>query len=314
MGRSESSGCKARLGTSGNRASTLGYYLKLLRLVRRFFPKSGHLGDISPASAAKWRDLMMTTPGRRKKPPSAHYVAGALSGLSALWQKWFVDDLKIAASNPWQEVESPKTDKLEVKVASDELIEPFYDWIVERFGEWEFPKLFLWTKAYTACRLMDLCSLKSAQLRNGRLIFPPDLTKGRKERSVPVPDDLLHSLNKVKGKTWLWEKYIPGLKAALVKKGWPTFQLKDEFSPQRLYYWIETLFADYRKAFPDRPVLTTHMFRKRAFTMAWEKGIDPRRASIAYGCNIDTLMKHYVALDEQQVTDDVFEQMNGGAK
>jgi integrase len=73
---------------------------------------------------------------------------------------------------------------------------------------------------------------------------------------------------------------------------------------------IETLFADYRKKFAEQPVLTTHMFRKRAFTMAWEAGIDARRASIAYGCNVDTLMGHYVALDEQQVTDEVFARMN----
>jgi len=36
-----------------------------------------------------------------------------------------------------------------------------------------------------------------------------------------------------------------------------------------------------------------------------------RKASIAYGCNVDTLMKHYVLLDEQEVTDEVFGQMNG---
>jgi hypothetical protein len=55
------------------------------------------------------------------------------------------------------------------------------------------------------------------------------------------------------------------------------------------------------------------MFRKRAFTLAWEKGIDVRHASIAYGCNVDTLMRHYVKLDEQEVTDDVFARMHGKA-
>jgi hypothetical protein len=53
------------------------------------------------------------------------------------------------------------------------------------------------------------------------------------------------------------------------------------------------------------------MFRKRAFTMAWQNGIDVRHASIAYGCNVDTVMRHYVALDEQQVTDAVFARMHG---
>jgi hypothetical protein len=101
------------------------------------------------------------------------------------------------------------------------------------------------------------------------------------------------------------------LKAALAAKNFPTHQLKDEFSVQRLYYWVETLFADYRKAFPDRPPLTSHMFRKRAFTMAWNAGVDVQHASIAYGCNVDTLMRHYVALDEQQVTNAVFAKMHG---
>lgn len=299
----------ARLATSGNREGTVGYYLKLIRLVTKICPDEGPAG-ITEEKATQWRDTMMMTPGRRKKLPSPHYIAGMLSGLKGLWQKWFIEDLKILKENPWQNVVPPKADTLPVKYATDEMIEHFYAWIAERFGEWPFPKLFLSVKAHTGCRLMDLCSLKSAQLQPGRLVFPANLTKGRKERAVPVPDDLHAAINLFKGKTWLWERYLPGLRTALTAKGFPTHQMIDEFAPQRLYYWVETLFADYRKAHQDRPVLTSHMFRKRAFTKAWQTGIDVRHASIAYGCNIDTLMKHYVALDEQQVTDDVFARMN----
>jgi integrase len=302
---------KARLVTGGVRSSTSDYYQKLIRLVRKLYRSTEYPADLSPGMAARWRDWMMSTPNRRKKLPSAHYVAGLIGGLSALWQKWFMDDLKIVAGNPWQDVSPPKTDKLPVKFATDEQIEAFYAWISNRFGDWPFPKLFLAAKAYTGCRLMDLCGLKAGQLRAGRLVFPPDLTKGRKERGVPLPDELFASLDTFKGETWLWENYLPGLKVAIAAKGWPTHQLNMEFSPQRLYYWVETLFADYRKAHPERPLLTTHMFRKRAFTMAWNAGIDVRHASIAYGCNVDTLLKHYVALDEQQITDDVFARMHG---
>ena len=52
------------------------------------------------------------------------------------------------------------------------------------------------------------------------------------------------------------------------------------------------------------------MLLKRAFTLAWKAGIDMRQASIAYGCNVDTLMKHYVAMDKQAVTDEVFARMH----
>jgi integrase len=306
---------EGRLAVSGNRNSTLGYYKKVIRSVQKMHSSSLGPADISPGMAETWRDTMMKTPNRRKKLPSAHYITSMLVGLSSLWQKWFVDDLKIVPGNPWQDVKPPKADKIPVRYATDELIEAFYKWTQERYGEWAFPALFLSAKAYTGCRLMDLCSLSSAQLQtvrgNGRLVFPADLTKGRKERSVPLPEDLQAALDAFKGETWLWENYLPGLKAAIAAKGWPTHQLNREFSPQRLYSWVETLFADYRTSQPaGSPTLTTHMFRKRAFTMAWQKGVDARRASIAYGCNVDTLMRHYVQLDEQQVTDEVFSKVN----
>jgi hypothetical protein len=35
-----------------------------------------------------------------------------------------------------------------------------------------------------------------------------------------------------------------------------------------------------------------------------------RQASMAYGRNVDTLMKHYVTMDEQAITDTVFGQMH----
>ncbi len=176
----------ARLATSGNRSSTAGYYLKLVNHVRSKFKSTVGPTGITPAMAASWRDQMMTTPNRRKKLPSAHYVIGLLGGLSALWQKWFIDDLGIATHNPWKNIEPPKADKLPVKFATDEMIEHFYAWIAQRYGDWQFPNLFLATKAYTGCRLMDLCSLNAKQLQAARLVFPADLTKGRKERKGPI--------------------------------------------------------------------------------------------------------------------------------
>lgn len=299
------------LATSGNRQNTLRYYQKCARLVRAEFASTRGPSDITPEMAEAWKKRMASTPGRGKKPRTPRYINGLLGGLSALWQKWFVDALAVCASDPWKDVAPLKADKPHVEYATDEQIESLYEWLAGRFGDWPFPKLFLSVKAFTGCRLMDLCALKSAQLRDGRLTFPADLTKGRKARVVPLQADLFVVLDAFKGPTWLWEGYVPGLKDALKAKGWPVHRLSDEFAPKRLYAWAETLFADYRKAHPDRPRLTSHMFRKRAFTMAWQKGIDVRHASIAYGCNVDTLLKHYVALNEQQVTDDVFEKMHG---
>src|SRR5262245_7017244 len=43
-----------------------------------------------------------------------------------------------------------------------------------------------------------------------------------------------------------------------------------------------------REGSPHGP--ESHMFRQRAFTLAWKAGIDMRQASIAYGSNVD--IKH----------------------
>jgi hypothetical protein len=71
------------------------------------------------------------------------------------------------------------------------------------------------------------------------------------------------------------------------------------------------LFLDYRMANPGRPAIRSYQLRKRAFTAAWKNNIDPRKAAIVYGCNVDTVMRHYVQLDEQAVTDEVTAQLAG---
>ena len=83
--------------------------------------------------AEAWKKKMATTKGRGNKPRSAHYVNGLLGGLSALWQKWFVDAMNVCQGNPWQDVDEIKADKIQVEYATDEQIENLYKWIAERF-------------------------------------------------------------------------------------------------------------------------------------------------------------------------------------
>lgn len=124
---------------------------------------------------------------------------------------------------------------------------------------------------------------------------------------MPLPTELYDALETIKGESYLWQRHPTELKARLVARNWPSHQLNSEFSPQRLYSWFETLVTDFRIVNPDRTPIPATCF---AFTKAWAAGIDPRKASIAIGCNVDTLMKHYVQMDEQEVTDDVFAQLN----
>lgn len=295
----------------GLRGPTIDYYLKLIRRIRAFYSVTDGPADISEGMAQAWKKEFASTPTRRKKLPSQHTVFSLVRGYSALWQSWFIDRLGICPGNPWERVEPPKTDKIEVKVIGDDTLTHFLGWLDERFHGWELPRLFLETKSVTGCRLMDLCGVESSQLRDGRLHFRPEQTKGRKARSILLPDDLYAQLEAIKGKMYLWESQPAGLKEAIKKMGRPAHRIKPDFVPARFYYWVTTLFLDYGKANPDKPKIHSHQLRKRAFTAAWENDIDPRKAAIAYGCNVDTVMKHYVSLDEQAVTDEVTAQLAG---
>ncbi len=302
---------KEKAAADGCRAPTIGYYEKLIRQIRRAYSATDGPADISPGMAESWKKQFSSTKTRRKKLPSPHTVFSLVRGFTALWEKWFVGELGICPGNPWQDVAPPKTDRPEVRVIEDDTFAHFLAWIDGRYSGWELPRLFLETKAVTGCRLMDLCVLESGQVRDGRLHFRAEQTKGRKARSVPLPAELSDRLEAIKGHKYLWESYPAGLKAAVQKMGCVTHRIKSDFVPARLYHWIETLFIDYSKAHPDKLAIHSHQLRKRAFTAAWESGIDPRKAAIAIGCNPDTVMRHYVRLDEQQVTDEVMGQLAG---
>lgn len=300
-----------RLRVAGMRDATVGYYRRLVRLVRAMYGATTGPADITPGMAQTLVDTLMSTPKRKGgKPRSAHYVAGVVNGLSALWEKWFVGELKIASGNPWQDVSPPKCDKLPVRYITDEQYAEFVGWLGERFGGWELPRLFFAVKEYTGCRLADLCSLRSSQLRSGRLHFDPSQTKGRKARAVPLPADLFESLGRIKGKTYLWEGHPAGLRAALQRKGWPAHRLNPVFSPARMCQWAMTLFVDFNADHPGRPPITSHQLRKRAFTRAYLAGVPLDEAAVAYGCGVDTIKRHYLGVDEQDITDAVFARLH----
>ena len=306
---------KARLTAAGLRSASVKYYLRVLGYLKTFCTEASGPGDVTPVRAQNWADHYATAPARRKKGGSdpnsvslrsGHTAVSVIEAVAAIFQKWLLDDLKITSMNPFAHVKPPKTDKPEIMIASDAVLANFDKWLTERFGDWQLPKLFFAIKELTGCRVQDVCSLKSGQLRAERVHFPANSTKGRKARAVPLPDDLFAALDAIKGPTYLWESYPVGLKAVLERKSWPTHQLKLDFNPMRMVGWIMTIFADYNADHPNAPRLKSHQLRKRAFTASWEKKIDPRKAAIAIGCNVDTMMKHYVALDEQATTDEVF--------
>jgi integrase len=215
---------------------------------------------------------------------------------------WFVK-LRLIDANPFKEVSLPELDRHEVKYVHQADVGDFFTWLEERYSGWEMPTHFFSVKAVTGCRLLDVCSLRSDQLRDGRLVFAAETTKNRSERYAILPPDLYAALNAYKGKTYLWERYPPELIAANKAKGWPTHRQRPEFTPQRLYLWILQLMGYYQKA--TGRDLSSHDFRRAAFTRAAERDIHPKRAAVAFDVTPETMLRYYTATEKKKTADEV---------
>jgi integrase len=165
------------------------------------------------------------------------------------------------------------------------------------------PRLFFSVKAATGCRLQDLCELRSSQVQDGRVVFSADTTKNRSERPAVLPADLYAALDAQKGRTYLWEGYPAGLRDATIRRGNPVHRLNPEFSARRLYLWVVALMQDYQRETGSS--LSSHDFRRAAFTRAAEKDVNPKLASVAFDVTPETMMKYYTAAEKKKTADDV---------
>lgn len=295
----------------GKRARTVSGYLETLNRLIDMFPSNGP-ADVTEPMAREFKTKYgrgkavskkkvkpgEQVPARRRQPET---LDSRLRTLKAAFG-WF-KRLSLIGSNPFEAVELPELDRHEVKYVRQEDVGQFFDWLEARYPYWSMPRLFFTVKAVTGCRLEDVCSLRSDQLQDGRLVFAADQTKNRSERYAILPADLYSELDAYKGATYLWESYPAELIEANAAKGYPTHRQKTEFTVHRLYLWVLQLMGTYQKATGHH--LSSHDFRRGAFTRAAEKDIHPKRAAVAFDVTAETMLRYYTATEKKKTADDV---------
>jgi integrase len=142
-------------------------------------------------------------------------------------------------------------------------------------------------------------------LKEVRLVFEADQTKNRSERYALLPDDVYVELDAYKGETFLWERYPAELKQYV--RGTSKHQVILEFSHRRLYTWIVALLRDYQTQ--TGRDLSSHDFRKAAFTRAAEADIHPKRAAVAFDVTPETMLKYYTATEKKRTADEVLSEL-----
>ena len=298
--------------TDGKRPRTVMGYLETINRLKDVFPSIKGPADVTDRMAGDFKTKYGRgkTVSKRKLKPGERPVTYAresktldsrLRTLKAAFG-WF-KQLRLVSANPFESVALPDLDRREVKYVRQADVGEFFDWLEERYPEWAMPRLFFSVKAVTGCRLEDVCSMESRQLQDGRLVFEADQTKNRSERYAILPTDLYAELDAYRGETYLWEQYPTELIEANKAKGYPTHRQNSEFTTQRLYLWVLQLMGYYQKA--TGKDLSSHDFRRAAFTRAAEKGIHPKLAGVAFDVTPETMLRYYTATEKKKTSDDV---------
>lgn len=168
----------------GKRPKTIKGYLETLGKLIKMFPLTVGPADVSERMANEFKTKYASTRFTRKQklkegeqaeafPRKAKSLDSRIRTLKAVFA-WFKTPLLFVSTNPFENVSQPELDRNEVKYVRQSDISDFFAWLEKRYPGWAMPQSFFSVKALTGCRLEDICSLRSAQLQDGRLVFPAD--------------------------------------------------------------------------------------------------------------------------------------------
>jgi integrase len=296
---------KEHMEADNLRPGSIQQYELAVAVLRKVYPESDGPADVTPAMAEGFKVKRMAA----KLSPRT--VEGNIGNLSIVFGHWFRDTLKIIDDDPFASVEPPKYDKARPRLIEAEEEKAFLDWLR---AKWDFPVpvLFLKTKAAIGCRIGELARARSEGLKDGRIRFTSETTKGRKERACRLPPALYTELEALAGPEYVFEAFSEGLREIHLKKGDPHHaKAVKGFTPERLVNWLQEQAQDYFDK-SEAKKFKLHNFRGTAMSKARMAGVDEADAAIAFGCNPVTMRQHYLALDEARIADDVFAKMQSG--
>jgi integrase len=287
------------------RHKTLEGLLTAITNFRRLIPTSKGPHDVTVTNADQFHFKFSNTSyskspveGAKTYIRSKTTVHTNIRMMKILWNQQFRQMGFVGRNNPWDEVDVGKIPKTSVSIPTEQTVSQFFKWIGERYPEWELIRLFFDVKALSGCRLMDLCKAKSCNLdaKGMTLTIPPEDDKTATERVVPLPLDTVTALNRLKGKTWLWEQYPADAK----KWRWGT-KSRDEFTPQRLANGVKNIAREFTKA--TNLKVKSHDFRRRAITLFAKATGSADAVQQTFNLNPATARKYYVASESLNARD-----------
>jgi hypothetical protein len=286
------------------RDGSIAAYLSALNLLREVYPETYGPADITPIMAEGFKVA-------RSRVVSPRTLRSNLQHLSVVFGHWLK---RIIASDPFASVDVPREDEKDPVLVEREKFDAFIRWLIARW-EWRLPILFLEVQRAIGCRISELASATPAQLRDGRIYFTSETTKGRRDRACKISPIMFKELLSICGENYVFERFADELRAIHVECGRGQYakRLRD-FTPTRFRLWIE---ENHRLYFEQTKVEHWKLHtatRGAAMTRARMNGVMESDAALYFGCHPLTMHKYYLALNKERLADAVYEKMESGEK
>lgn len=283
-----------KLSAAAIRPKTLETYRTAVANLRAALPDVPGPAHVTPELASEFARVFAAGSFKRGKAEAAatyrrspQTVFNAVANLSIVWGH-FRDLGVVKGPNPWESVRRPKLPKRVPRIPDEGTLGTFFGWLDARYPGWELMRLFVTVKMLTGRRLNDLCQLRSDQLRGETLTVRPDQDKTNRELAFPLPADVAADLHRLKGPTFLWERYATD--SATYRAGPARAEV---FTPTVLYNAVKSIFRSYNRAHPGAK-LRTHDLRKRALTLAVLTSGNADQTAQAFGIDPQTARRFYI--------------------
>lgn len=298
---------KAAMVANGNRLASYQDYAGAIRAIRVTLPETTGPLDIDEPMAQRFKDQYVSGTYKRSKAKDAKQYPRSLRTFNTylqagriIWKKWLKAIGVTTKANPWQSVFYARLNRKMPHAPDEQVLVDFFQYVKGRYPNWDLPILFLKTKCFLGCRLNDLCTVRTNQLKNDAIEFNGDQTKDRGDRRVVLPENLYRALDALKGKEYLWEKYTEQYRDRLNDGKWYC-KVKPSFAPKTLYSFIQNLFKDFQRATGKK--LNSHMLRKRAITKLYKEKVRVEEAAERIGMDVKTLLRYYLDMKKIDSSD-----------
>jgi len=284
------------------RAETIRSFRAGIKAVKEVLPDVKTPSALTEDHVRRFSKLWLSKPNKQtggpRSPVTLSYYLRALSS--------FANHLKALGyvkANPWKGASVPKPPKRDKKPSPTEAeVNAFFSWVHERYPNWKALHALLNLKNISASRTADVCQVKTAQLRGGRLTFTADITKTNEDRGLPLPKSLFEALKEVAGPVWVWEGLFAEIRQyRKASNGYPS-----SFSWKTVYAVVNNIFREYNEG-PNagKTRFTPHGLRRRGITAAVKATGSIDAGAHAIGVTSQTAAKHYLDAKQAFETDEV---------